>query len=182
LYCVILIGVILGFLVFNAPLPKAKIFMGDCGSQFLGFLLALLFLLERQDTVTSLPVPYAAALLSIPIFDTIAAVWRRLRDKIKIDTPDRSHIHHKLLNLGLSVPMVDIVLFTLQIILGILVFISIHMEGLLSLLVLLMAYLLVLAFFTVIHFKNQDIKRKISDTPPPPFIKTYERYQQRYKN
>jgi len=160
LFCVALVGVILGFLIFNAPLPKAKIFMGDCGSQFLGFMLALLPLLVRHESPAVLPVPYASALLLIPIFDTIAAVWRRIRDRKPIDTPDKSHIHHKLMNLGLSVLGVNAVLCGLQIILGTIVFISIRLEGLLSLYVLGIAYIMVIIFFSTIHFMNRAVSKK----------------------
>jgi len=167
LYCVVLVGVVAGFLVFNAPLPKAKIFMGDCGSQFLGFLLAVLPLLERQDNPANLPVPYAAALLIIPIFDTTAAVWRRIRDGQKISDPDKSHVHHKLLNLGLSVRGVVAVLCGLQIILGVLVLISIRLEGLLSLYVLGASYLIGIAFFAVVHFRNRAVMKYIRSQGVP---------------
>ena len=155
LFCISLSGVMLGFLVFNAPFPNAKIFMGDGGSQFLGFSLALLPLIEEYDSRASLPIPYATALLAIPIFDTIAAVWRRIRDHRRIDSPDTSHIHHKLMNLGLSVRGVNAVLYGLQIIIGVLTFISIYLHGLPSLYFLCAAYLAVLVFFTVIHFLNR---------------------------
>jgi len=156
LFCAALVGVILGFLVFNAPMPKARIFMGDCGSQSLGFLLALLPLLERQDGPANLPVPYAAALLMIPIFDTIAAVWRRVREGKSIFTPDKCHVHHKLMKLGLTDRGVDIVLCGLQVILGVVTFISIHLDGLPSLYVLGAAYIIGIGFFALIHFKNRE--------------------------
>ncbi|MDR2477045.1 MAG: undecaprenyl/decaprenyl-phosphate alpha-N-acetylglucosaminyl 1-phosphate transferase, partial [Treponema sp.] len=155
LFCVSLLGVVIGFLVFNAPIPQAKIFMGDCGSQFLGFTLALMPLLEEHTTRAALPVPYAAALLAIPIFDTIASVWRRIRDKKRIDSPDRLHIHHKLMNLGLGSRGVDAVLYGLQILLGVLVYISVRVQGWVSLLILGITYLVVILFFTIIHFLNR---------------------------
>ncbi|MDR1252477.1 MAG: undecaprenyl/decaprenyl-phosphate alpha-N-acetylglucosaminyl 1-phosphate transferase [Treponema sp.] len=160
LFCICLTGVTLGFLVFNLPLPKAKIFMGDSGSQFLGFALAMLPLLEEHDTIAALPVPYAAALLAIPIFDIIAAVWRRLRDGRRLDSPDTAHIHHKLMNIGLSARGVDAVLYGLQILLGILVYISIQLPGILSLGVLGIAYVVAIVFFAVIHFWNRKVLSK----------------------
>ena len=158
LVCTCLFGVLVGFLVFNAPLPRAKIFMGDCGSQFLGFTLALLPLMKETENPSSLPVLYAAALFVIPIFDTTAAVWRRLRDGKKIYDPDKSHLHHKLINLGLNSKGVDAVIYGLQIVIGILTFISVRLAGtreLLSLLVLASVYFIALAFFAVIHFTHR---------------------------
>ncbi|GHU54609.1 undecaprenyl-phosphate alpha-N-acetylglucosaminyl 1-phosphate transferase [Spirochaetia bacterium] len=165
LLCICLAAAIGGFLVFNAPIPRARIFMGDGGSQFLGFTLALLPLAGSSITAdagnihAALPVPYAAAILLIPIFDTISAVWRRLRDGRRIDSPDKLHTHHKLLNLGLNAYRLDAVLYSLQILLGVLVYISIKIEGWASLLVLLIAYLTVICFFSVIHFMNRRFLR-----------------------
>ena len=158
LYSVSLLGVILGFMVFNAPLPKARIFMGDSGSQFLGFSLALLPLMGNSP----LPVLYAAALLAIPIFDTTAAVWRRIRDRKKIYLPDKSHIHHKLLNLGLGVKGVNAVLYSLQIVLGVLTLLAIRSEGSVSLYFLGTAYFAVIAFFAAVHFLNRNKQKNAS--------------------
>jgi UDP-GlcNAc:undecaprenyl-phosphate GlcNAc-1-phosphate transferase len=161
--CVCLALSVGGFLVFNMPFPRAKIFMGDGGSQFLGFVLALLPLVRGEQAGGELPLFYAAALLLIPIFDTVAAVWRRLRDGRRIDSPDRSHIHHKLMNLGLSSRGVDGVLYGLQIVISVLVVLSIRLRGIPSLLVLFGAYLIGILFFTAIHYVN---RRKMDRKPP----------------
>jgi UDP-GlcNAc:undecaprenyl-phosphate/decaprenyl-phosphate GlcNAc-1-phosphate transferase len=95
-----LIGACVGFLVFNWH--PARIFMGDSGSNFLGFTLAALSVLSvaKGTVVLALIVPVAA--LAIPIVDTAwAIVRRRLRGK-SIATPDTEHLHHRLLDLGLS--------------------------------------------------------------------------------
>jgi UDP-GlcNAc:undecaprenyl-phosphate GlcNAc-1-phosphate transferase len=162
--CASLFGVTLGFLFFNAPFPNAKIFMGDGGSQFLGFCMAMLPLLEEHDTPAALPVPYAAALLAIPIFDTIAAVWRRLRDGRRIDSPDKFHVHHKLLSLGLSARGVILVLYALQILLGLLTFTAIKLSGWASFAVLGAAYAAVIIFFAAIHFLNRRVLVKARNT------------------
>ena len=166
--CICLVGSIIGFLVFNAPVPKAKIFMGDGGSQFLGFTLAILPLLEEHDTIASLPVSYAAALLAIPIFDTTAAVWRRLRDGRRIDSPDRAHIHHKLMNLGFKSRKITAMLLGLQILLSVLVYISVRIQTrVLSLTILGIAYLSALVFFSVLHFLNRKTLLSDDASPPP---------------
>jgi UDP-GlcNAc:undecaprenyl-phosphate GlcNAc-1-phosphate transferase len=95
-----LIGACIGFLLFNWH--PARIFMGDSGSNFLGFTLAALSVLSvaKGTVVLALIVPVAA--LAIPIVDTAwAIVRRRLRGK-SIATPDTEHLHHRLLDLGLS--------------------------------------------------------------------------------
>ena len=168
LLCFCLCGSIAGFLVFNVPIPRAKIFMGDGGSQFLGFTLALLPLLEENDTVASLPVPYAAALLAIPIFDTTAAVWRRLRDGQRIDSPDKAHIHHKLMNLGLETRRIIAMLLSLQLLLSVLVFISLDkLNRVFSLSILGAAYLAAIVFFAIFHFLNRKALLSTGNSPPP---------------
>ncbi|HXN57875.1 MAG TPA: MraY family glycosyltransferase [Candidatus Angelobacter sp.] len=95
-----LIGACVGFLFFNWH--PARIFMGDSGSNFLGFTLAALSVLSvaKGTVVLALVVPVAA--LAIPIVDTAwAIVRRRLRGK-SIATPDTEHLHHRLLDFGLS--------------------------------------------------------------------------------
>ncbi|MDR0760529.1 MAG: undecaprenyl/decaprenyl-phosphate alpha-N-acetylglucosaminyl 1-phosphate transferase [Treponema sp.] len=157
LFCVSLAAAIGGFLVFNLPIPQAKIFMGDGGSQFLGFTLAILPLLDQGTTRLSLPIPYVAALLLIPILDMVSAVWRRLRDGRPIDSPDKAHVHHKLMNMGLNAWGVDGVLYSLQIILGILVFLAVKFQNRLSISLTFLGCSLLIAiiFFTAIHFLNR---------------------------
>jgi UDP-GlcNAc:undecaprenyl-phosphate GlcNAc-1-phosphate transferase len=167
LICFAMAGAVGGFLFFNAPFPNAKIFMGDGGSQFLGFTLALLPLLEEHKTPAALPVLYVAALFVIPIFDTVAAVCRRVRDKQSIYTPDRAHIHHKLMNCGLSVMQIGLILFGLQLVISILVLVSVYFQGLLSLAVLGIAYMVALAFFSAVHFLNAPLKKNA----PQPSLK-----------
>jgi UDP-GlcNAc:undecaprenyl-phosphate/decaprenyl-phosphate GlcNAc-1-phosphate transferase len=92
-----LIGACIGFLFFNWH--PARVFMGDSGSNFLGFTLAALSVLSvaKGAIVLALVVP-----LAIPIVDTLwAIVRRRLRGR-SIATPDAEHLHHRLLDFGLS--------------------------------------------------------------------------------
>ncbi len=96
-----LLGALLAFLLFN--FPPARIFMGDSGSLFLGLTLAALPLaggIPRSAAFGSLIVP--VTLLTVPILDTATAILRRLRHRRSIISPDKQHIHHKLLAMGLS--------------------------------------------------------------------------------
>jgi len=96
----VLAAAILGFLPYN--FYPAKTFMGDGGSNFLGFALACLAVMgtAKSAAVISLFIPVLA--LGIPIFDTFFAVIRRINNKSPIFMPDKDHLHHRLLALGMS--------------------------------------------------------------------------------
>lgn len=94
----ILVGAILGFLPYN--FYPARTFMGDGGSNFLGFILGCLAImgLTKSTAVISLFVPIV--ILGIPIFDTFFAIVRRVGNKTPIFMPDKSHLHHRLMAIG----------------------------------------------------------------------------------
>ena len=95
----IMLGSILGFLVHN--FHPAKIFMGDSGSMFLGFIIAIVALLNfKTATFTTLIIPML--LLAIPIFDTSCAILRRKLKGRPISKPDKEHLHHQFLGMNLS--------------------------------------------------------------------------------
>jgi len=98
--CFALVGAISGFLVFN--FPKAKIFMGDSGSLFLGFMLATLPLLHKSVYPKEAGIFSAITVLLIPIYDVFAAILRRRRRGQSVMKADREHLHHKLMDLGLE--------------------------------------------------------------------------------
>lgn len=110
-----LVGAVLGFLCFN--FPPAKIFMGDAGSLFLGFILSILPLLAPRVAAGEVAFFVTVTLLLIPIYDTFSAMIRRGRAHVSFFTPDRLHLHHKLLDLGLSTKGVLAVVYSAQIIL-----------------------------------------------------------------
>lgn len=93
-------GALLGFLRFN--FPPARIYLGDGGAYFLGFLIAILTLVHSQKgtIVAALIAPLFA--LALPIVDVSLAILRRGLKGLPIFRPDRKHIHHRLQELGLS--------------------------------------------------------------------------------
>lgn len=95
-----LFGSIIGFLKYN--FPPAKIFMGDSGSYFLGFCLAVIPLMGISKTASLATLLFPITILLVPIIDTLGAIIRRIANKRSIGSPDQEHIHHKLLGLGLS--------------------------------------------------------------------------------
>ena len=105
----IMLGATLGFLVYN--FPPAKIFIGDSGSVFLGFIIAIIALLGyKVATITSLVIPIT--ILAIPVFDTVFAILRRLIKHKSIAEADKEHFHHQLLKLKFS-PRVSILIIYL---------------------------------------------------------------------
>lgn len=95
LISIILAGSTLGFLLWN--FPPAKIFMGDCGSMFLGFMLGVLPIISGGKLAT------AFLVLGFPIVDGLyVAVTRALRGKNPLTTPDKTHLHHRFLQAGFT--------------------------------------------------------------------------------
>ena len=112
----IMLGATLGFLVHN--FHPASIFMGDSGSLFLGYIIAVISLLGYKNvTFTSLIVPIF--LLAIPIMDTLFAIIRRLLKHESIAMPDKCHLHHQLLKLNLSIKKSVLVIYLIDILFAI---------------------------------------------------------------
>jgi len=100
LIAAVLLGACLGFLPYN--FHPARIFMGDAGALFLGFTLGAVSLIEplKSPTVITLAIPILV--LGVPVFDTAMAILRRWRQGRLVGTADRAHVHHRLLDFGLS--------------------------------------------------------------------------------
>ena len=95
-----LMGAALGFLRYNYP--PAKIFMGTVGAQFLGFTLAGVSVAGAFKIATLVAVAAPVLILGVPLFDTIFVVLRRAATGKRIHEADTSHLHHRLVNKGLS--------------------------------------------------------------------------------
>ncbi len=107
-----LLGSVTGFLFFNSH--PAKIFMGDSGSMFLGFLIGASSIVcqTKTSTAVGLALPFLA--LGVPIFDTVFAVLRRrVLERRSAFAPDRKHLHHRLLDLGLSQRAVVVIIYAI---------------------------------------------------------------------
>ena len=111
-----LAGGCIGFLPYN--LTPAKIFMGDTGSTFLGFILAVMSIqgLFKFYTIISFAVPFL--MLGLPIFDTCFAFIRRIAHGQSPMHPDRSHVHHRLIDMGFNQKQAVAVLYIISAILG----------------------------------------------------------------
>ncbi|MBO4940825.1 MAG: undecaprenyl/decaprenyl-phosphate alpha-N-acetylglucosaminyl 1-phosphate transferase [Clostridia bacterium] len=106
-----LAGAGFGFLPYN--FNPAKIFMGDTGSTFLGFVLACISIqgVMKMYALVSFVVP--VLILGLPVFDTLFAIIRRIIKRKPIMAPDRGHLHHRLLDMGFSQKQTVTILYTL---------------------------------------------------------------------
>ncbi len=112
LMTVVLAGAILGFLRFN--FNPATIFLGDCGSLFIGFMLSVLALYGAQKSPTIIAVAIPVVSFGLPILETTLSMVRRFISGRPVFTADREHIHHKLLQRGLSHRQVVITLYAVS--------------------------------------------------------------------
>ncbi|WP_432775404.1 MraY family glycosyltransferase [Brevibacillus gelatini] len=114
-YCFVLLGAILGFLYFN--FHPARLFMGDTGSLFLGFNLAALSIMGFKEALfVSFIIPIVV--LGVPLWDTFFAIVRRIVNKKPISSPDKGHLHHCLLNMGLSHRSTVLTIYSISIFFG----------------------------------------------------------------
>ncbi len=111
-----LAGACIGFMPYNVN--PAKIFMGDTGATFLGYVLAVVSIqgLFKVYTIMSFAIPFL--ILGLPIFDTAFAIVRRLISGRSPMSPDRSHVHHRLIDMGFSQKQSVAILYTMSGILG----------------------------------------------------------------
>lgn len=156
--CFILAAAIFGFLCFNWP--PAKIFMGDNGSQFLGFMIATLPLYSTGDIFEYNKFLIMLVLTSFAVFDTIAAIWRRTRDKKPIMAGDKSHLHHKLLNMGYSKKSALYLIVFLQVLLCISVIVSYYLGTNKGMALLLESFAFMVLFFSIIHYTNLKVTKQ----------------------
>jgi UDP-GlcNAc:undecaprenyl-phosphate GlcNAc-1-phosphate transferase len=98
--CAIVAGACLGFLRHN--FFPARIFMGDSGALCLGFILAAVSIQGLLKTASTVVLLLPLLVLAVPILDTSFVVARRLKHNQPITTADRSHLHHRFLNIGFS--------------------------------------------------------------------------------
>jgi UDP-GlcNAc:undecaprenyl-phosphate GlcNAc-1-phosphate transferase len=111
-----IMGAMVGFLFYN--FNPAHIFMGDSGSYFLGYLLATASLtgaMQKTSTAVSLLVPMVA--LGVPIFDTLFSMLRRTLERRSVFSPDRGHVHHRLIDMGITHRRAVILLYGVSILL-----------------------------------------------------------------
>jgi UDP-GlcNAc:undecaprenyl-phosphate GlcNAc-1-phosphate transferase len=121
LIMLIMSGALLGFLRYN--FNPAKIFLGDSGSLFLGFILAVTSLMHDKKTPTLVTILIPVLILGFPIMDTFHAIFRRLKKRVSPFKGDKAHTHHLLLEVGLSHRFSVLLLYFVCLALGVLAFV-----------------------------------------------------------
>ena len=104
-------GACLAFLQYN--FNPAKIFMGDTGSMFLGYVIASISVMGSMKTAAAAVLIVPLLALAVPITDTLLAIVRRKSSGVPIFSPDKNHLHHRLLAKGLNQKQVVLIMYAL---------------------------------------------------------------------
>ena len=161
LLAVIIASACFGFLPYNFAPKGKKIIMGDTGSTFLGFALAVLSVqgVFKSYAVISFAIPFL--ILGLPIFDTAFAILRRLFTGKGIMTPDRGHIHHKLVDMGFSQKQSVFILYAMSCVLGITAVVLAYDNALRAML--LLAVVLIFVIAAALITAKKDDKHSTED-------------------
>jgi UDP-GlcNAc:undecaprenyl-phosphate/decaprenyl-phosphate GlcNAc-1-phosphate transferase len=108
-FSAIVLGATLGFLRHN--FFPARVFMGDSGAMLLGFSLAAVSVEGLLKTAATVALFFPLLVLAVPILDTGFVVARRLKYRVPITAPDRTHLHHRFVNIGFSQPRAVIYIY-----------------------------------------------------------------------
>ena len=160
---VCLFGSCLGFFPFNRH--PAKTFMGDTGSQFLGYMLGALSVQGMFKLYAAISFLIPVILLALPLGDMIVTIFRRILTGHNPMHADRSHIHHRLMDMGFSHRQVVSILHGFSFLLGCIAMVF-TMKGYLRLVFLVVSIFFL--FFFLLNLRKQYKNRKPISSPPPP--------------
>ena len=148
-----LLGGLLGFLPYN--FNPAKTFMGDVGANFLGYTLAAVSMLGMAKTYTFMAIILPVVVLALPIFDTLFAIVRRIISGKSIMEADRGHLHHRLVDLGLSQRQAVLVLYAIAAVFGI--FAIVLMESSIWKAI---GFIVIVALLALLETRNIQIRKR----------------------
>lgn len=156
----ILAGACVGFMPFN--LNPASIFMGDTGSTFLGFMLATLSIqgMFKVYAIISFAVPFL--ILGLPIFDTAFAFTRRILSGRSPFSPDRGHVHHRLIDMGFNQKQTVAILYIISTILGLLA-VVLTTSGELRAIIMALVVLVTIIVGSMIYLSTERRKMKMHE-------------------
>ncbi len=152
-----LAGAAFGFLPYN--FNPAKIFMGDTGSMFLGYMLACISVQGLMKTYTIISFALPILVLGLPIFDTLFAIVRRVVTGRSIMSPDRGHLHHRLLDMGFSQRQTVAILYTLTAILCLTALVIFLKDALRGAVLVVAVVVIIIVSFAVLDSKTEKTKK-----------------------
>lgn len=160
-----LCGACVGFMPFN--LNPAKIFMGDVGSQFLGFVLACVSVmgLFKLHTVITFLVPVLA--MAIPLADTVFAFFRRIVHGQSPFHADKGHFHHRLLAMGLNQKQAVAVLYGISAVMGLVAVLLTGRDTLQRIICVIAAFIISLVVWQYVFHKNPMHKEECAKCDDP---------------
>lgn len=164
LLMMMLIGSLLGFLRFN--FNPARIFMGDSGSLFIGFIIggsAAIGSYLKGSFLTHLPVITPLLILSVPIFDTLSVIYIRIRQKRSIFSADKSHFSHRLVVLGMTQKQAVLFIYLVSFCAGISSILLPRINRTDALVILIQALAIFAIIVLLMIVKGGEIKRKIKE-------------------
>ncbi len=150
----ILTGACIGFLPFNRN--PAKIFMGDTGALFLGYMLSVLSIIGVFKTTAVVSFLIPVIIFGYPLFDTVFAFARRILQGRSPFSADRGHLHHRIIDMGFNVRQSVSILYCICSILGILAIMLTEQRTAASLIILVVA--LVIGLFNYVLLKNKNTR------------------------
>ncbi|MDY6269621.1 MAG: MraY family glycosyltransferase [Selenomonadaceae bacterium] len=115
-FCAAIAGAAIGFLYYN--FNPARIFMGDSGSMFFGYMLAGISVIGAVKSAATIALIVPILALGLPILDTTFAIIRRYRGGVPIFKPDKGHLHHRLLDLGFTQRQAVLLMYVISALLG----------------------------------------------------------------
>ncbi|MDO5716345.1 MAG: MraY family glycosyltransferase [Tissierellia bacterium] len=153
-------GACLGFLPYN--FNPAKIFMGDTGALFLGYMLALISIDGVLKSVATMSLLLPLFILALPLVDTIFAILRRTVNKRGIMSADKGHLHHRLVSRGFSVRKTVLILYGMSILFSILGLILSHLQPSIALVIAGVTFVIIfmLGFLFGLFRKESDTKHQ----------------------
>ncbi|MFH1709344.1 MAG: MraY family glycosyltransferase [Planctomycetota bacterium] len=155
IFAISIAGAAGGFLVHN--FPPASIFMGDAGALFLGFMLACISILGSMKSTAAVALAVPILAMIVPIADTLMAMLRRGIRGQRISAPDKDHVHHRLLGMGLSNRQVIYILYTVTIVFGLIALTINSIEQPQKSIILALVGVLVIVLFRRLGYREIDI-------------------------
>jgi len=161
---VILMGSIIGFLRFN--LNPARIFMGDAGALFIGFIIAGTSCMGsylKGSLMTHLPVITPILILSVPIFDTFSVIYIRMRSRISIFAADKRHFSHRLVRLGMTNKQAVLFIYLVSFCVGLGAILLPRIKIVDAFIILIQSLAIFAIIVVLMVFQADELKRKIKN-------------------